>query len=132
MIQRLFELPVFWTEEGLEIHQFEVNAFINVATAESVQAWFSSFEEHSKTTMSQTKGYEVKGKRVILRESRHCIHSAKVRCKQGNLNLKRQSTRNRNIDCSANMHLRLERRNTSFSHPLEVKLQFTHNYIINS
>jgi len=132
MIQCVTKLPSYWTEEGFEIHQFEVDAFANVATAESAQVWFSTFEEHSKTTMPQTKGYEIKGKRVILRESRHCIHSAKVRCKQGNLNLKRQTIRNRNIDCSAIMHLRLERRNLSFSHPLEIKLQFTHNHVINS
>ena len=68
MIQRISELPLYWTEEDIEIHQFEVDVFVNVTTAESAQAWFSAFEEYSKVTMSQTKGYEVKGKRFIFRE----------------------------------------------------------------
>ena len=69
MIQRITELPLYWTEKNIEIHQFEVDAFVNVTTAKSAQVWFSAFEEHSKTIMSQTKGYEVKGKQVIFREA---------------------------------------------------------------
>ena len=102
MIQRITELPLYWTEENIEIHQFEVDVFVNITTAESARAWFSAFEEHSKITMPQTKGYKVKGKRVIFREARHCIHSKKVRKKQGN------------PDCLATIHLRLRKNITLF------------------
>lgn len=83
--------------------------------------------------MPQTKGYGVKGKRVILRESRHCIHSKKVKDKQGNPEIKRiQTMHNRNTDCLAVMNLKLECRNTFTNYPLEVNLIFKHNHVINS
>ena len=106
MIQRISELPLCWTEEDIEIHQFEVDVFVNVTTAESAQAWFSAFEEHSKITMSQTKEYGVKGKQVLFREARHYIYSKKVKNKQGNPEIKRsQTSRIRNTNCSATIHL---------------------------
>ena len=109
MIERITELPLYLTEENIEIHQFEVDVLVNVTTAESAQAWFSAFEEHSKITMPQTKGYKVKGKRVIFREARHCIHSKKVRKKQGDPKIKRTQTAHiRNTDCPVTIHLRLE------------------------
>ncbi len=76
------------TEENIEIYQFEIDIFINVTTAKGAHIWFSAFEEHSKTSMPQTKGYGVKGKRVIFQEARHCIYSKKVRNKQGNPELR--------------------------------------------
>ncbi len=69
----------YQTEENFEICQLEVDIFVNVATVKDIQTWFSAFEEHSKTTMPQTKGCEIKGKKVIFRESRHCIHSNRVK-----------------------------------------------------
>ncbi len=57
-VTKLPKLPSYWTD-----------AFVNVTTAESAQVWFFSFEEHSKTTMPQIKGYEIKkikGKWVIF------------------------------------------------------------------
>ena len=63
----------------------------------------------------------------------HCIHSNDVKKKQGSRQTKRlQSARARNISCTATIHLRLERRNLVYSHPLEIELKFTHNHIINS
>jgi len=50
------------TEENIEIYQFEIDIFINVTTAKGAHIWFSAFEEHSKASMPQTKGYRVKGK----------------------------------------------------------------------
>ena len=32
MIQRITELSPYWTEKNFEIHQFEVDVFINVTT----------------------------------------------------------------------------------------------------
>ena len=78
IIQNVNKLPPYRTEENFEIDQFKVNAFVNVTIAESAKIWFSAFEGHSKTTMPQTKGYEIKGERVIFRQLRHCIHSKKV------------------------------------------------------
>ena len=34
--------------------------------------------------MPEFKRYEIKGKKVLFREMRHCIHSNKVKEKQGN------------------------------------------------
>ena len=133
IIQCITKLPPYRTEEGFEIDQFKIDVFVNVATAESAEIWFSAFEKHSKMTLPQTKGYEIKGKRVIFRQLWHCIHSQKVRKKQGDFKVKlKQLIRNRNTGCSATLHLRLERRNISTSHPLEVNLAFTHNHFINS
>src|SRR6185312_11977243 len=89
--------------------QFELDAFVNVDDKEKAHEWFLAFESHSKTTMPQTKGYEVKGKQVLLRENRHYIHSSLVKKKQGDRETKRsQSSRARNTYCSASIHIRLE------------------------
>ncbi|CAG8618737.1 16243_t:CDS:2, partial [Funneliformis caledonium] len=55
-----------------------------------------------------------------------------VKTKQGkNRMTKRpQSSRARDIDYHANIHVRLERRNLIHTHPLEIN--FTHNHVINS
>ena len=83
--------------------------------------------------MVQTRGFNIKKNRVLFREMCHCIHSNNVKKKQGSRQTKRpQSARARNIDCTATIHLRLERRNLIYSHPLEVELKFTHSHIINS
>ena len=82
--------------------------------------------------MPETKGYDVKGKHVLFREKRHCIHSNAVKKKQGNYETKRPlSSRLRNTNCTATIHLRLERwRIESLSHPLEVNIRFTHNHVV--
>ncbi|RIB15654.1 hypothetical protein C2G38_2191885 [Gigaspora rosea] len=97
MIRHMIKLPSYYTHEGFEVQQFKANVFINILTVEGIKEWFAAFEEHSKTTMPQTKGYGVKGKRVIFRESRHCIHSQIVRKKQDDPERKNpESARNRN------------------------------------
>jgi len=54
--------------------------------------------------------------------------------KQGKNHLTKhpQSSRARDIDCTASIHLRLERRNLEYSHPLEINIEFIHNHVINS
>ncbi|PKY33800.1 hypothetical protein RhiirB3_453013 [Rhizophagus irregularis] len=68
--------------ENFSIPQFELEAFVNITDKEKAHEWFQAFESHSKTTMPQTKGYGVKGKKVLLREKRHCIHGNDVKKKQ--------------------------------------------------
>ena len=75
IIQSATKLPSYRTEEDFEIDQLKIDAFVNVATAKGAEIWFSAFEEHSKMILPQTKGYEIKGKRVIFRQLWHCIHS---------------------------------------------------------
>jgi len=84
--------------------------------------------------MSQTKGYEIKGKQVILRENRYCIHSNKVKEKQGSCVIKHsQSFRTRNINCNVSIYLQLEKWHLkSLDYPLEVNIRYTHNYVIES
>ncbi|CAG8555492.1 5469_t:CDS:2 [Funneliformis mosseae] len=52
-------------------------------------------------TMPQTKGYDIKGNRVIFRENRHCIHNHMVKKKQGKkIDVKLpQSSRVHDINC---------------------------------
>jgi len=38
----------------------------------------------------------------------------------------------RDIYCTATIHIRLERRRLSLTHPLEINLKHTHNHVINS
>ena len=122
------------TSENFAIPQFELDAFVDVNDKEKAHKWFLEFESLSKTTMPQTKGYEIKGKQVILRENRHCIHSNKVKEKQGSRVTKHpQSFRARNINCNASIHLRLEKwRLESLDHPLEVNIRYIHNHVIES
>ena len=83
--------------------------------------------------MPQTRGFKITGNRVLLRELRHCIHSHQVKKKQGNRVKKCQHLpRKRDIDCTASIHIRLERRKLTHSHPLEINIKFTHNHVINS
>ena len=77
-------LPSYVTSENFEISHFELDAFVDVSDKEKAHEWFLEFESHSKTSMSQTKGYGLKGKQVLLQESHHYIYSNKVKKKQGN------------------------------------------------
>ena len=106
---------------------------MNVNNEEGASEWITLFQSWSKTTMPQTKGYGVTGKRVLFREMRHCIHSNKVKDKQGNRETKHPySFRARNVCCNATIHIRLERKRVAFSHPLEFNINYVHNYVINS
>ena len=83
--------------------------------------------------MPESRKYTITGNRVIFREQRHCIHSDVVKKKQGQRETKRpQSTRARNIFCSATIHIRLERRQLPLTHPLEINIKYTHNHVVKS
>lgn len=113
------------------IPQFELDVFVNVNDKEKAQVWFKTFESRSRTTMPETKRYEIKGKRVLFRELRHCVHSNLVKTKQGNREVKcPNSSRLRNTNCTASIHLRLENWRIELSHPLEVNIRFTHNHVV--
>jgi len=106
---------------------------VDVSDKEKASKWFKDFKSISKTTMPETKRYEIKEKRVLFREMRHCLHSDMVKKKQGNRETKRpQSARARNIGCTATIHIRLESWRIELSHPLEINLKFTHSHVVNS
>ena len=124
---------MFRTAEDFKIPQFELDAYVDVNDNEKASEWFKAFESKSKIMMPETKRYEIKGKHVLFREMRHCIHSDMVKKKQGNWETKHaQSSRARNIGCAATIHLRLKRWRVELSHPLEVNIKFTHNHVVNS
>ncbi|CAG8773372.1 37186_t:CDS:2 [Gigaspora margarita] len=82
--------------------------------------------------MPETKRFEIKEKRILFKELRHCIHSNKVKEKQGHCKVKKlYSSRAKNTYCTATIHLRLEHQQLSLSHPLEINIEFTHNHVIN-
>ncbi|CAB5362409.1 unnamed protein product [Rhizophagus irregularis] len=127
------ELPSYQTAEDFVIPQFELDVFVDVNDKEKASEWFVAFQSWSKPTMPETKRYEIKGKYVLFRETRHCIHSDTVKKKQGSREVKRQnSLQLRNTSCKATIHLRLESWRVELSHPLEVNIKFTHNHVINS
>ena len=121
LIEKFNELPPYRTAENFDIAQFELKVYVNADSIEEAQRWFTEFQSTSKTTMAQTRGFNVKGNRVIFRELRHCIHSNIVKKKQGNREVRNpQSSRARNIYCDATIHIRLERNRLPDSHPLEI------------
>jgi len=74
---------MYRTAENFAIPQFEFNAFVDVNDKEKACKWFKTFESHSKMTMSQTKGFDIKGKHILFQKKRYCIYSNKVKKKQG-------------------------------------------------
>ncbi|CAG8842499.1 44512_t:CDS:2, partial [Gigaspora margarita] len=106
-VSEIQQLPVYITTEGFAINQFEANLYVNINNVEDAHKWFCEFEEISKTTMPQSKGYNIQGKKVIFREIWHCIYSNMVRQKQGNPHLQ-------------TLHL------------LEINIKFIHNHVIHS
>jgi len=132
-IKNFNELPPYRTAKNFSIAQFELDVFVNVNDKEKASKRFVAFEAHSKTTMPQSKGYGIKEKHVLFREKRHCIHSNEVKKKQVGYEIKRsQSSRERNTNCTAEIHLQLENwQIESFSHPLEINIKFIHNHVVN-
>ena len=89
MFKQFDIMPLYRTQEDFEVPNFELNAFVDVHNEEAASEWVTTFQSHSKTTMPQTRGYKIKGNRVIFREMRHCIHSYEVKKKQGKKETKR-------------------------------------------
>jgi len=60
--------------------------------------------------MAQTRGYKIKGEKVLFREKRHCIHSHEVKKKQGKITMTKHphSPHARDTCCTVIIHLRLE------------------------
>ncbi|CAG8477470.1 14558_t:CDS:2 [Gigaspora margarita] len=131
MINKLHETIPLTTEENIKIDQIVTSFFVNVNSAEGAHTWLEDFQEKTKTTMRQTRGFILKGQRVIFREARHCIHSHIVKKKQGkNVEIKKlHSERLRDTGCLATIELRIEKRYLTRTHPLEVTLNFTHNHV---
>ena len=59
-------MPSYQTQEDFEVPNFELNAFVDVHNEEAASEWVTTFQLHSKTTMPQTRGYQIKGNRVIF------------------------------------------------------------------
>ncbi|CAG8852640.1 32851_t:CDS:1, partial [Gigaspora margarita] len=58
-----------------KVANFELDAFVNVNSEEDAYEWFQEYQFWSKTTMPQTRDFEVKENHVIFCEQQHCIHS---------------------------------------------------------
>ncbi|CAG8673743.1 44306_t:CDS:2, partial [Gigaspora margarita] len=120
IVSKFQQLPNYITPEGFSINQFKINFFVNINNIESIQQWFSEYEEISKTTMPKTKGFQIQGKKVIHRELCHCIHSNIVKQKQGSPIIKNANLLHaRNTECIAIIHLRLEYWHLQTTYPLE-------------
>ncbi|CAG8663417.1 10514_t:CDS:2 [Funneliformis caledonium] len=81
LITNFENLPPYQTQEGFEVTNFELKAFVNVDSKREADEW------------------------LLL----HCIYSNQVKKKQGNREVKRpNSSRAQNIGCTATIYLRLE------------------------
>ena len=88
-----------------------------------MQEWFAAFQSWLKTTMPQTRGFNIKRTRVLFKEIYHCIYSNSVKKSKVLVKMKRPDfARIRNIDCNATIHFRLKQQRLLDSHPLEIKL----------
>ncbi|CAB4439855.1 unnamed protein product [Rhizophagus irregularis] len=107
VIQNFNSKPPHRTEENFEVPNFELDTFVDVDSEEKASEWVTTFQSHSKTTMPQTKAYDINGNRVMFRESRHCIYSHMVKKKQGkNVKVKRlKSSRARDINLFMHNHV---------------------------
>ncbi|GES83311.1 hypothetical protein GLOIN_2v1883854 [Rhizophagus clarus] len=108
LIQKLDILLPYQTQENFKVENFELDAFVDVCNKEEASGWVAAFESHSKTTMPESKSFKLTGNRRL------------------------QSSRARDINCTASIHIRLERRKLIHTHPLEINIKFTHNHVINS
>ena len=72
-------MPPYRTQENFEVPNFELDTFVDVNDEKGASEWVTAFRSYSKTTMPETRGYVIKGNRVLLRKKRHCIHSHEVR-----------------------------------------------------
>jgi len=50
------------------IPQFKLDVFIDIDNKKKACEWFRSFESTSKIIMMQTRGYIIKGKKVLFWE----------------------------------------------------------------
>ena len=57
---------MYRTAENFAILQFEFNAFVDVNNKKKIHEQFKAFELHLKTTMLQTKSFDIKGKHVLF------------------------------------------------------------------
>ena len=73
------ELEPTITSKNIIIGQLNVDLYVDLNSMEGALNWLNEFQEISKTTMRLTKPFSVKGNKVIFRETRHCIHSHKVK-----------------------------------------------------
>ncbi|CAG8690352.1 12717_t:CDS:2 [Gigaspora margarita] len=87
-IIKICQLPDYIISEEFLVNQFEANLLVNINNVEDAQKWVADFEEVSKMTMPQTKGYQLKGQKVFFRQLQYCIHSNIVIQKQENPILK--------------------------------------------
>ncbi|CAG8648468.1 3922_t:CDS:2, partial [Dentiscutata erythropus] len=95
--------------ENFEVPNFKLDTFVDVNSIERACEWFTEFQSWSKTTMPETKKFEIKEKRILFQELRHCIHSDQVKKKQSHREVKYPySSWARNINCTTAIHLQLE------------------------
>ncbi|GBC07785.1 hypothetical protein RclHR1_07690019 [Rhizophagus clarus] len=107
LIQKLDILLPYQTQENFKVENFELDAFVDVCNEKEASGWVVAFESHSKTTMLESK-------------------------RKNRITKRLQSSRARDINCTASIHIRLERRKLIHTHPLEINIKFTHNHVINS
>ena len=61
-------MPPYQTQENFEVPNFELDIFVDVGSKEAASEWIAEFQSYSKTMMPQTRGYDIKGNRVLFQE----------------------------------------------------------------
>ncbi|CAG8501151.1 4015_t:CDS:2, partial [Scutellospora calospora] len=107
-IKSYSELEPIITAENVNIGQIAVNLYVDINDKESALNWLNNFQET-------------------------LYPSNKVKQKNKNREVKNpNSLQNRDTNCTAILDFKLEKSNLKTSHPLEINLRFTHNYLPNS
>src|SRR6185437_15029117 len=59
IVSGIQQLPNYIIPEGFLINQFKITFFVNVSNIEDSQKWFTEYEETSKPTMPEMKGFQI-------------------------------------------------------------------------
>ncbi|RGB23479.1 hypothetical protein C1646_774431 [Rhizophagus diaphanus] len=65
-VERNFnQIKTMVNEKRILVPNFELDAFVDVDSEEKASEWVTTFQSHSKTTMPQTKAYDINGNWII-------------------------------------------------------------------
>ena len=61
-------MPSYRTQENFEVPNFELDMFVDVDSKEAASVWVAEFQSYSKSTMPQTRGYDIKENHILFQK----------------------------------------------------------------
>ncbi|CAG8613432.1 10094_t:CDS:1, partial [Ambispora gerdemannii] len=110
--------------EGAPTVAFDSTFYVNISSAERIEAWRTAFNNKTGTVFRITRADKVKGVKVIYHKDFHCRHAdiAAIKYMQKSYAQKAGQRRNRNTNCQCLAKIRLEKARLQLSHPCEIHL----------